>query len=509
MPTADDGGLRGAWVAAARATLVELGAERTPHSRRTFLEHLTGVAAILERWGAGEHVVKAGLFHSVYGTEVFEPATVGYDQRPRIRALLGDDAERLAYLFCAFERASIYRALAAEPHRITLRHDGGGDVELTRAEAADLLLLVWANDLEQRDHVVRPPDDDARALRTLERLAGWLPEPVRAELIALHGAARATPARRSAPVPSRLCQLLNLDDPAAFMTDGWMDRVFVAHGPVERLAGLCDHDLDALCRMRTGYTRAFFRTATGAIKSIDLRSGQGQERAAYEAGATVYFHGLEAPPLAEWLRAIDDELGLVAGLTRISAFASLQGRGLTPHYDLNDNFVCQARGLKRWRLAPNHHVRHPLFGYTVGAPLSPAHRVEAPAGLPSEMPSDGRTVLEMKAGMVAFVPRGMWHDTETTEAESLHFNIQCGLPTWRDLIDFVVSRGALPMAAELRAGIPAMFDGGALAPSVAAGLTERLADVLAAVRTALPRIHRDEFHRYVALRRTRLFEYAY
>lgn len=504
MQAADGAALRGAWVEPARAMLVELGAARTPHSRRTFLEHLTGVAAILQRWGAREAVVKAGLFHSIYGTEVFEPATVGYDQRPRLRALLGDEAERLAYLFCAFERASIYRAIAAAPHRVTLRHDGGGEHEVTRAEAADLLLLVWANDLEQRALVERPPGDDARALRTLERLGGWLPPDVRDELIAAHR----EPAR-SAPVKSRLCQLLNVDDAAAFTTDGWMDRVFVAHGPVERLAGLCDHDLDALCRMRTGYTRAFFRTAAGAIKSIDLRSGQGQERAAYEAGATVYFHGLEAPPLAEWLRAIDDELGLVAGLSRISAFASLKGQGLTPHYDLNDNFVCQARGLKRWRLAPNQHVRHPLFGYTVGAPLTPAHKVEAPGGLPDGMPSDGRTVLEMKAGMVAFVPRGMWHDTETTESESLHFNIQCGLPTWRDLIDFVVSRTALPMAADLRAGIPAMFDGAALSPAVAAGLTDRLADVVAALRDGAVRVNRDEFHRYVALRRTRLFEYPY
>lgn len=504
MPAAEDGGLRGDWVEGARAALVELGADRQPHSRRTFLEHLTGVAAILQRWGARDAVVKAGLFHSIYGTEIFEPATVGYDQRPRIAALLGDEAERLAYLFCAFERASIYRAIAAAPHTITLRHDGGGDLVISRDEAADLLLLVWANDLEQRDSVRRPPDADARALRSLERLGDWLPAHVKDELTAVH-----RPPARSPAVKSRLCTLLNLDDASTFMTEGWMDRHFVAHGPVERLAGLCDHDLDALCRMRTGYTRAFFRTATGAIKSIDLRSGQGQERTAYEAGATVYFHGLEAPALAEWLRAIDEELGLVAGLSRISAFASLTGKGLTPHYDLNDNFVCQARGLKRWRIAPNHHVRHPLFGYTVGAPLTPAHRVEAPGGLPDAMPSDGRTVLEMKAGMVAFVPRGMWHDTETTESESLHFNIQCGLPTWRDLIDFVVSRTALPSAAELRAGIPAMFDGGSLAPAVAAGLTERLADVVAALRDGSIRVPRDEFHKYVALRRTRLFEYPY
>lgn len=38
----------------------------------TFLEHLSGVADVLATWGEPESVSLAGLFHSIYGTELFQ-----------------------------------------------------------------------------------------------------------------------------------------------------------------------------------------------------------------------------------------------------------------------------------------------------------------------------------------------------------------------------------------------------------------------------------------------------
>ena len=37
-----------------------------------FLEHLSGVQDVLQSWNEPEYVCNAGLFHSVYGTELFQ-----------------------------------------------------------------------------------------------------------------------------------------------------------------------------------------------------------------------------------------------------------------------------------------------------------------------------------------------------------------------------------------------------------------------------------------------------
>jgi hypothetical protein len=48
----------------------------------------------------------AGLFHSIYGTEGFAGYALPWTERPAVRALVGPRAERLAWLFCAMDRAS-------------------------------------------------------------------------------------------------------------------------------------------------------------------------------------------------------------------------------------------------------------------------------------------------------------------------------------------------------------------------------------------------------------------
>ena len=41
------------------------------------------------------------MFHSIYGTEKFQGFTLPLERRAEVRALIGDRAERLAYLNCA------------------------------------------------------------------------------------------------------------------------------------------------------------------------------------------------------------------------------------------------------------------------------------------------------------------------------------------------------------------------------------------------------------------------
>ncbi|WP_394538550.1 hypothetical protein PRJ39_23210 [Lysobacter enzymogenes] len=84
--------------------LFEAGADTTPHSGRTLYIHLEGVHRRLHDWGNEESVCVAGLFHSVYGTSAFKQQIIPLELRGRVRALIGEKAEALAYLFCVCER---------------------------------------------------------------------------------------------------------------------------------------------------------------------------------------------------------------------------------------------------------------------------------------------------------------------------------------------------------------------------------------------------------------------
>ena len=78
---------------------------------------------------------------------------------------------------------------------------------------------------------------------------------------------------------------------------------------------------------------------------------------------------------------------------RISAFASKRGHGLKAHYDQNDNFVCQARGSKRWRIAKNVHVVNPTVGYTVGEKPTPPNVAEAQTDSQARCPHHSRSSI--------------------------------------------------------------------------------------------------------------------
>jgi Cupin superfamily protein len=503
MP-AGDSGLSFEGAPALVAFLEEMGAARIKHSARTFLDHLVGVARLLEKWGASPDACKAGLFHSIYGTEYFKGAVLTYEARPRITALLGEAAERLAYVFCAFDRSSLYRALVrGAPYAVELR--GGGTFDVTKDELADLARIVWANALEQAPHTRVTADDKARSRRAIEICAAFLSDSARRDLAEFYGAPSPSPGAAvmssSSPSPTRapgLAALFNVDDAKALLAKHWPNEYLVAKGPVERLAGLVDYDLDALIKMKKHHTQAFFKNLDGVSSSITVAPGQ--EKNLYDAGFTLYFHNIYAPRIATWVDAIDAELGLVQGVTRVSAFASRRGSGLKAHYDMNDNFVCQARGVKRWRVAPNTHVKNPTAGYTVGAKMLPVHHVEAPGGMPAELPKPFE-VLELHPGTVAFMPRGMWHDTETLEHESLHFNIQSGLAMWKDAIEYILTKTSLLHAEELREPIMQMFDGDKLREGVGEEIKERIRAAVELLFESDIEIHRPSFHKYVMSRR--------
>jgi hypothetical protein len=130
--------------------LTGLGVEEVPHSSKSYLAHLVGVYRYMEARGCGAELCRAGMFHSIYGTELFQGFKLPLDRRADVSALVGERAERLAYLNCAMDRASFDRAVAqAEgPYAFTDRITGA-EVRLSPADFDDLCRVHLYDWLEQ------------------------------------------------------------------------------------------------------------------------------------------------------------------------------------------------------------------------------------------------------------------------------------------------------------------------------------------------------------------------
>jgi hypothetical protein len=121
---------------------VKAKSEGIRHSGRGFYEHLRGTYELLA--GAPERVRYAGLCHSIYGTNVFKTAAVPAANRHEVIAVIGAEAERLAYIFCSCNRPSalIKAARNGPPFHV-------GMFDLTGQDLLDLLTIEEANLIEQ------------------------------------------------------------------------------------------------------------------------------------------------------------------------------------------------------------------------------------------------------------------------------------------------------------------------------------------------------------------------
>jgi hypothetical protein len=156
--------------------LVGLGVEKIAHTKKTYLGHLINVYRFMEERACTEEVCRAGMFHSIYGTERFQGFKLPLERRGEIRQLIGERAERLAYLNCAVNRASFDRALeqAEGPYRIIDRLTNE-EVPLSREDFDDLCRVHLYDWLEQA------PRSDNRDYRrqAYRHMAERLGEPAR------------------------------------------------------------------------------------------------------------------------------------------------------------------------------------------------------------------------------------------------------------------------------------------------------------------------------------------
>ena len=141
----------------------------------------------------------------------------------------------------------------------------------------------------------------------------------------------------------------------------------------------------------------------------------------------------ESEVLQRWVDELIKELGL-STLTygRSLIYAIPVGSGTDAHFDQNINFIYQVKGTKKWKVAPNTHVKNPMTRHTIGTELDP-ELASYTDGMPEAMPSDAKE-FTLKPGSFLFVPRGAWHSTEASGEDSLSISFTFTAPTWIDML---------------------------------------------------------------------------
>jgi hypothetical protein len=130
--------------------LLAQGIEQVGHTGKSYLAHLIGVYKLMEAKGCTEELCRAGMFHSLYGTERFQGFKLPLERRVDVRALIGERAERLAYINCAMDRSTFDRAVKQAGDRYTITDRlTGENVSLSREDFDDLCRIHLYDWLEQ------------------------------------------------------------------------------------------------------------------------------------------------------------------------------------------------------------------------------------------------------------------------------------------------------------------------------------------------------------------------
>ena len=130
--------------------LLAQGVEQVGHTGKSYLAHLIGVYKLMQTQGCTEEACRAGMFHSIYGTELFQGFKLPLERRSEIRALIGERAERLAYINCAMDRSTFDRAVNQKGNEYAFSDRLSGEVvSLPREDFDDLCRIHFYDWLEQ------------------------------------------------------------------------------------------------------------------------------------------------------------------------------------------------------------------------------------------------------------------------------------------------------------------------------------------------------------------------
>lgn len=153
--------------------IISLGAAEISHSDKSYLAHAIGVHNDMKAWKGTPELCRAALFHSIYGTQGFQDFTLPLDRQPELRALIGDYAEKLAYLNCFMDRDSLDNQLTQTDGPYTIIHRlTSKALVLSQAEYEDLIRLHLCDWLEQAPRAQRWDYRRTAYRQMAERLGG-------------------------------------------------------------------------------------------------------------------------------------------------------------------------------------------------------------------------------------------------------------------------------------------------------------------------------------------------
>jgi len=128
--------------------LVALGAADFPHVAGMLGPHLLRTAALLDAWGNRPALCVAGLYHAVYGTDGIHGCLVGPDGRHAIAAIIGEEAEAIAYRFGACDRDAFHPRIGTPAmHRFVDRFTHS-EYPIDEPALRDFCELTLANEAE-------------------------------------------------------------------------------------------------------------------------------------------------------------------------------------------------------------------------------------------------------------------------------------------------------------------------------------------------------------------------
>jgi ribosomal protein L16 Arg81 hydroxylase len=145
-------------------------------------------------------------------------------------------------------------------------------------------------------------------------------------------------------------------------------------------------------------------------------------------GGTIVFNQLHTvlPGLAELCRSLEREISCRFQTNIYTTPAKSQG--FPSHYDSHDVFVLQVHGVKHW-LVYNTPIELPFKG-------QPFRRDETVKG-------EVTMEFDLYPGDMLYLPRGVMHDAQTREGETMHITLGALTTSWTELLLEVVAKVAL------------------------------------------------------------------
>lgn len=238
-------------------------------------------------------------------------------------------------------------------------------------------------------------------------------------------------------------------DPDRFLTESWERAPAVVHrGQPDYFASLLTlDDIDrVITTLRLYHPDVGLVDAARTIEPQDFTDGDGlidvvRVYQHHADGATIILPQLHTrlESLAAFCRGMEAEFS--AHFQTNIYLTPPHAKGFKSHYDNHDVFVVQVLGSKDWK----------IYDTPITLPFR-GQRFEKEMYQPGEVTQ----TFTLRAGDVAYVPRGVMHDAESTDETSLHITLGVLSRTWTDLL-----LEALPAVAlqdpEFRCSLPPGF----------------------------------------------------